>query len=229
MTFEQIQNLVLERTKRSDKLAHIQLSLNLALTEYGQVRDWNALRASADLPFSTGANTVACPSFFGKALSARMQDSAGTLWRFHLIGQEQFERKYAAVQTTWTGRPVVGYVRGAVIQFLPYSNGDYTLQLKYYSKFTEFAAAGDPCPIPGLENALAAYATAEVFRSIQLLPQAEYWEGQATRALSNAIRDERRQPGIETDKEEFSVESDDPIVDPAYDPFVMRDPNVGGW
>jgi hypothetical protein len=225
MNFKELQDLVILNTRRKDKLDLIKSAINLALTQISQVHSWNALKASADLPVVLNDSQVTLPQDLDKLTIVKVSDTGSITWPFIIREKTEVITRYPNPQLTAASRPVLGYVERGAINFLPYSNGNYTFNIWYRKSITPLALDADVCDIPGLDNVITAFATAYVFGSIQMPQDDAFWARKYSGALTIAIRHDRDQPATERVQTGFDAQDTTaPLVNPWQDPFVMNNP-----
>lgn len=196
MTLSQIQQAVLLNTNRSDKAAVALLGINFALQEISQVHQFRPLRYQVDVGIATGDNSFNLPNDSCVVVDLRAFDSTGTLaYEVEILPKKTVVGMNPNLSQTSTGRPCTGFIEGGVFYFLPPSAQEYTLKLTYDDYHLDLASDDDVTIIKGLDYAVICYATAYVFRSIEMFENAMVFMQEYARALTVAKRHDDRNTG----------------------------------
>lgn len=229
MTREELREVVVANTSRSDKETVINLALNLGQKRLAMLHDFMCLKATAsDIPISSGDLSVAIPDTVKSVVSVSLINGQQS-YPVGLRSKEWFVKTYPNPSALVTGNtPRHAYVEGSSLYFAPTSNGTYAIRLDVNQWPTDFASDASTPSITGSDEALIAFATAYVFKSIGEIEEATIWNGEFNQAAVTLIGDDDRQPGVTHVAEPVNAGLGMSLVESPDDPFAGFS-RRGGW
>jgi hypothetical protein len=108
------------------------------------------------------------------------------------------------------------------LYFYPVPDDIYTYRLTTTAYQGSFSGASDTADVPGLDNAIVAWATAYSFQSCEQFSNAQIWYGYAQQAVIAAIQADKRDHPERSGETE--LEPTTMSAEPWNDPFVMENP-----
>lgn len=222
MNREEIENLVIEATGRSDKLTLIRSAIDIAIQELSAERLWIDLLTTADATVSAGAESVDLASDVARVTSVRLINDTLS-YSIEIRPQTWIAQRFPNPSADPTNKPVYGYLQGTALYLIPLPDDDYTVRYSYYPVHSDLNASTDEITIRGADKAVMAYAIAFVFRSIEKFIEAEQWQSQYDKFLMSAKKLDKGNTAI---LQQAVPRSDCPPVMPGYweDPLVQRMP-----
>jgi hypothetical protein len=216
-----MKELVLGNTGRTDKDIYIDTYLKRAVVEIGRRHNFKSLQVETDLSIGENAVSIPLPSDTIRLLEARLINGTQST-PMPIYSKAVVVRQYPSISSMQTGVPSMGYEQNNVIYFLPPSNGSYTIRVTCIKAPAALLAPGDTCDIPDSEDALVAYATASVYRSLQQYQDATYWMTEFERSLAAAIRCDINVPATMQVAQASQMQSPHQLQ-PWLDPFAGFD------
>lgn len=228
MTFLQLQNAVVDNINRTDKTSVVQNGINFGLQEIAKAHEWLSNRFETDLVIAAGDLSVPLPATMHKLVEARLINPSATVLSYPMviIPKMTFVKTYPNVVAYGAARPFVGYEELGTLFFFPKSSDVFTIRVTCDKLPATLTNDGDVNPLVETDQALIAYATAHVFRSVQMFEAAAVWDGQFKMSLGNALNAEKRRVATSVRLQEFHQDSSletSPI--PWLDPFAGRGGN----
>lgn len=208
-TFLQLQNLVLLNCNREDKADLIKEAINLALEEIVQISPWRELKIEYDVAIAEGSNAVAIPSQVTHVSQVRIlntdvpsivtSDSEPGQQLGYVVeirSQKEVQNDNPDLNVASRGIPSTCFVSGGNIIFDVPLNADKIVRMLADSFVPTLEDDDDPNPLPRTDNAVVAWATSYVFRSIEMFENSREWERIYGQALRFAVVNDRRHPGV---------------------------------
>lgn len=219
MTRSEIVQTILTHTRRTEKAALALTAINLALSEMSQIHDFDILRGETDVQLSSGATLVALPDGVFQLRDIIVIDPSSTNgWRLQLRSKYWVTNRLPNLGVQLSSTPFAAYTEGNYIVVAPPSSRDLTLRVVYTQQFEALDEDAAEPAVNTIVNAIIAWATAYVFRSIEEFASADQWMREYGRALQHAITADRRRGETFVASPFRAVESE-PIIDPWLDPF----------
>jgi hypothetical protein len=225
MTREQIKDLVIENTRRTDKEALILTSIGFALNEIAQLHDFKIMKVEVDIPFSEDDMSVSLPTDAVQISETRfIESTTDTIgYPIPLVSKNYSVRTFVNPAGQAASRPTELYEHNGQLYFNAPSDGDYILRMTYMKYPEELEQATDTPLIPKIENAIVAYCTSYVYDSIQMYNDGQVWMQKFYTAIRTAISADKRRSGTRVQLEPFPGRPVSPVVPPYLDPFAPRD------
>lgn len=219
----QLRTSVINNTQRDDKVEFINQALNDALAEMSSRHTWRSLRTQQEVSILTDATDVAIPEGISHIVSVRVKNTDDTITHNLILkDKRELEKYYPALGTQNTSAtPAYAYEEAGTLHFMPRASQDCTLIITGDINPGNLTIDTDVPSIVGSEPAIIAWATAEVFRSIQQLGDAQFWDNHYEKRLIILIRDDKSRPGQKRIIRGFeNLPTDQYIVEPWKDPFA---------
>jgi hypothetical protein len=174
MNRSEIRALVEQTTGRSDKTTVINSAINTALNKISAAHLWSEL-----LTVGTGSLTVDAESF---TLDSTLQ----RLTRFRIL-DSLLSYPLTIVNESWvlsqfpdpsafgSGKPRFGWLRGKVLHLLPVPDSTYNVSYTYFRKHPGLDSDDAEVLISCADDAVIAYTTYWLFRSIEKHEDANQW------------------------------------------------------
>jgi hypothetical protein len=216
---------VIENTRRRDKESLILTAIGFALNEIAQLHDFKLMRVEADVSFTSGDMSIAIPNDAVQLGEIRFVESDESLvaYPIALVTKNYSVRTYPNAAAVAAGRPSELYENGGQLYFNAPSDGDYILRMTYFKYPEEMTQGTDTPLIPKIEQAIVAYCTSYVFRSIQMYGDGDQWMNRFRESIMVAIGADKRRSGTVPKLEPFPGRPTSPIVPPYLDPFARKD------
>ena len=221
MTLVQLRTIVEGTTGRTDKDTLIDASINFALITLSQSYNFLDLQREFDTWVAGGDYKMELPMNLNQIQELRFLVPASPTVSYPM----KLERKLWVVEkfpniagSSITGRPLWCYREGNQLFFDRKCNGVYCVRITGDVVASYFAEA-DECPIKNAEECLVAYATAEVYRAIQLYTDAGQWMQKWTLLRTNLINAKQRETGTQFVAEPWSRDRRPQTNEPWLDPF----------
>lgn len=190
MNRQQIRNVVIANTRRSDKVEDINTSIDLMLQEISQVHDFRGNRVTSyTAVLAEGGNNVDLPAdLFQIYQPIRVLDSLVTEKSYvaELKEKEWILTRWPDGNDETTGIPTFCYVDGSKLYFIPPAQEEWTIAFDYH-RLTPVLSGDDATVQSGIEAALIARVTADIFAMTQQWQDFNQWMVIANRRLQIAI------------------------------------------
>lgn len=220
MTRDQMRDLIVQHTRREDKLPLIEQAIALAVAELGQLHEWRELRYQFDITLAMGERYVNIESGVFHVLSLRLIDADQKFYPVELWSKTHVVQKYPDEGNSSTGRPLVAYEDTGQLWLAPKADKQYIVRVDTFRLHPELKPSEQPL-VQAVDNAIVAWATAYVFRSIQMYEDANQWMQEYARAMGLALKAERRthfKRVLRPVNEQIPM----PRIEPWLDPFAKR-------
>lgn len=199
MTKEEIKNVVLTHVNRDDKIDLIYTAIDLGLRQINQRWAFKQSRLAADTTVTQGQQSFSLPDNCLQIVGLRIKfdgtvTGAGVIT---VLPKHRVQQLYPRLadqpddENLRTGRPIYAYEEMGQLFMIPSPANEYTIEVTYDVLETLDATSDSPSSV-NLDEALIAYATSYVYKSIQMLTDASYWDQQYERALAIAMRADDR-------------------------------------
>lgn len=221
LTLAQLRAAVILNCQRADKADLIDIALNFGLTEARARHPFAAERAEVPVTLAVDDTSFSLPQGMTNVSDIRVVNTDG-----FLVHQLRLESKNTLIRQVpslgrenVSGTPAYGYEEAGVIHFGPKASQEFTMLVT--GDITEISLDDDDAGagIKGIDEALVAYATAYLFRSIQQNEEAGVWESVWERRILNAIRNDKSRSGERRQLEAFPGPPKGFTIDPVKDPF----------
>lgn len=214
---------------RTDKNTIIDEALNEGLEELVKRHYFrDAISEMADVSVVADASSVALPSDVHQVIEARLID--GTLsYPFIVKSKKWVTSRWPNISEDNTGKPTLGYIEGDSLYLYPVSSGSYKIRATVVSFPDPLIENGDVPGIKNVDSVLTAYATSEVFASMQDFESAGWWLGKFERRIQEAIRSDQKETANDLIVDPSPSTSRSTGTQPWLDPFTGRtgDPYYG--
>lgn len=217
----EIRNLVIDTTGRSDKESLINSAINIALNKVSSSHLWNDLLTEASVTLVVDATSVSLESDVRRLVEVRVLDGTSS-YKLRIRPMDWVVKMFPDLSVRSSGKPRHGYLQGTTLHFVPKSDDTYTVKYSYYKLHPDLINDTTSILILQADEAIIAYATHWVFKSLQLHNDASQWLGLFAIELANAKRADRS-PAIEfvADQRGRNVSASG---DYWFDPFVRSVP-----
>lgn len=219
-TLSELQTAVIANTQRSDKLSVITDGLNFGIDELTRRHVFRALRTEVSVEVVADDSQFPIPEGMTHVSNIRVLNGETLVHTLCVKSKNTLMREFPSLgRELSTGTPAHGYEEAGIIHFFPTASQTFTMLVTGDGQGGHMESETDTPGIEGIDEALIAYATAHVFRSIQLYEDSGFWEGTFERRAITAIRNDKRQAAEIRQLEPFPGPSGVPDVDPTKDPF----------
>lgn len=174
MNREEVENLVIEATGRSDKLSLIRLAINLALTEVSSQRLWSDLQVEDEVTISASSPSVALASDVARVSEIRLIDSTASRV-LQIRPKTWLVSKCPDIESRSEGKPVFGYLEGTSLFLYPIPNKSYTIRYTYFRLHPALTLPTSEILIRQAESAVVAYTVWWVFQTLEMQENAKIW------------------------------------------------------
>lgn len=185
MNRSDIRAIVEENTGRTDKTTVINNAINAALKEVSGKHNWRDLRTEASV------TTVADQEYIALASDVRRLDEVR--WMDGLNSYEITIRPKTWLVHYWpdfsaqsSGKPRYGYLEGTTLYMVPPPNEAKTITYSYFKRHASLTDETTDIDFSIADEAVIAYATYRVFKSVQMHEDAVQWFADYKEALKTA-------------------------------------------
>jgi hypothetical protein len=206
---------------RSDKTDVINAGIDEALTDIGQAHNWFDLISQTDLVTVASVAYVTLPTGYHRILEVRHINSTSS-WPIPIFPKKRIVEVYPNQVALAKGAPQIAYIEAGRINYSPIPDQVYTVRVTYYSLPTCAANDGAYPTLSTCDKSIVSYATAYLFRSIQLFQEAQYWDNRYRQGLAEDIHDDKTRPELDLIMQSVPAQPVDPVT-PWLDPFCF------GW
>lgn len=224
MTLAQILAAVADNVKRTDKDSVARTGVSLAFQRCAQYHAFRSMVSTEEVSVSAGVTSVTLPATPVRVFAVYWINGTQS-WRIFGKSREWILRRVPNIDATPTpSYPQWGYLEGSRLKFVPGTSVEGVIRItaQFLPTLTNDV---DENPVPGTDEAIIAYATSWLFKSVQDWQAASYWEQNYQSALMLAIDADQVQP---FDEKFFDERGDDnrSWLPPEYDPFAGH---MSGW
>lgn len=185
-----VRNLVIDATGRTDKDTQINRALNIALNKISSEFLWNDLLTEASAVLTIGAASVALASNTRRLSEIRLIDGLNTS-RIVVRPKTWVVKFFPSPTSMANGKPRYGYLQGTTLFLVPPSDTADTITYSYYRLHADILNDTTVLSIPQADEAVVAYTTYWVFKSLEKHEDAERWFGDYLTHLRDAKRVDR--------------------------------------
>jgi hypothetical protein len=215
---------------RTDKNTLIYSAIDFAqrdIARCGQL--FRSLHQSFSTSITTGDSVIALPAYTRHIIEIRLQDSASTTsYPLCLKPKIWVMKRYPNPSADPQSKPDIAYIENGSLYFVPYSNGDYTIAGTVYCDPAPFTDSSQSVAVDGSEDAIVAYCTAYVYRSIQQFDAANQWQANYIQLLERLKVEDRRSPGVDFSQDSFGDGTTNKSLASYWlNPFIGHD--TDGW
>lgn len=222
MTREDLENLVVQSTGRSDKTSLIRTALNLAVAEVSSRHLWSDLQTEAEVTINSGEGSVELAADVARIAEIRVID--GTNSRSLLVRPKTWlVQRCPDAASRSTSRPTYGYLEGRTLHVIPWSDTTYTIRYTYFKLHPTLDTNTSEVLIRHAEQAVVAYATYWVFKSIEKHEDAQQWLATSEALIMSAKKIDQSNSVVL----KLATPRDEPGLDYGdywLDPFVQKMP-----
>jgi len=220
-TLAQLRTLVQANCNRPDKTAVVDAGLNFGLDELTRRHTWRARRSEVPVAIAMDDLSFTVPDGLTHVSDIRVMNSDGIMvHKLCVRAKNTLIRDYPQLtHSNISGTPAYGYEEAGIVYFFPKAAQVFTMLVTGDTQGGSMVDDTDGPGIEGVDEALVAYATAYLFRSIQQNEEAGVWEMNFERRAQTAMRDDKRRALEERQLEPFRPSDELTIVDPIKDPF----------
>lgn len=231
MTRVQLRNLILTTTNRDDKSSVADSAIDLCMTRLGQLHEWQQTRTDVTQAIVQGTSSFVLPAGTRRIIEIRFIN--GLLSYPMRLFPKVVALRYAPNPPALPQlRPTVCYRETAsngadTIYLIPTSDATYSIEYTVGENPSIGPDDADVANIPDVDEAIVAFGSAYVFRSIAMVQEAEIWDAQFEQCVEIAIRADKRRPG-----ESLVMELHPGLrgrfgrqglsMDPQHDPFTQH-------
>lgn len=187
MNREAIENLVIEATRRTDKVSLIRSAINIAVEEVSSQRLWSDLMTEATVALAEGEGSVDLASDVARIVEIRVMDGLQSQ-PLEVRPKTWLITRVPDPSSHAVGRPCHGYLEGTTLHVLPWADDDYDLNYTYFRRHPELSASTDEVLIRCASSAVVSYAIYWVFKSIEKHEDAREWMASYGHHLASAIK-----------------------------------------
>jgi hypothetical protein len=209
---------------RSDKNTIINSVLDMALARVLSTERWTFTNVDVSIDVEDGDSYVTLPNDCGKIMSLTLVDGTSILGVIEK-NLDWFKRYLTTISTTTKSTPTICAQEGSILQIYPPADKAYSLNVSYMLS-TTLTSDSSTTPSPILDEPIIAYATAYVFKSLQMFQESSLWEQAYAQSLTHAIQINRMQGFIKSSSfTERQPEVADDIEGNVIYPVQPFDPN----
>lgn len=222
MQFDDIVNLVIQETGRSDKETQISQYVTFGFADLCRKHPFDSLRKETDTQINVLDTQMQIPADVNQIVELRLLvPSSPTLsYPMELKRKVWFTKQFPnVVGSTITGRPLWCYRDNNQIYFDRKANGVYAVRITYFP-FSWFKGATATSGIHDADEALVAYATSRTYRSVQMYEDAQIWFSEYGRLAKELINAVQREIGVRVVADEWTRRGNIQPNQPWLDPFA---------
>lgn len=220
MTLTQLLSAIQTNVNRTDKDAAARTGVQLAVEKVLSAHSFRATRVGVDIDFTAGDSSVQLPSDLVNIREARWLTNLTSTqsWPIIIKTKDWIVQRFPNVASLTTSYPYIGYIEGGVFNTVPGATVDGILRITY-DRTQVFENDDASTIIPICDEAIIAFGTAWVLKSLMLFAEASQWEMTGDRALMRAITvDDRDNEIFGTMNSNSGV--DQPFIEPYLNPFA---------
>jgi len=186
----EMRSIVQDLTGRDDKDSLINSAFDLAYRHFCQRHDFRSMISEESDSISEGDAYVSLPSGTHHLLEARIIDGQLS-YALDIRSKLWLVKRWPNISALAEAKPSKGYVEGSKLYLYPVSDGDYDVYFTI-TKIPSFSDDSTDNTIPELDNALVYWASAFVFQSLKMIPEAREWFSMAEKEFIEAKRTDMR-------------------------------------
>lgn len=210
LTREELRNLVISNTGRSDKVALINSALSLAMNDISLQHTFRQMCVVFSGTLSINDASLTLPTGAVDLMELRLIDpDTSTLTHTIVLKSKSWIlSRWPNPSSNSSGTPCIAYLESNVLVFDRPVVKAYTYAGTYLRMLRALDDDTDTADCPYIDNALVCWATAYVFRSIQDQRSADSWLMQYRVAMRDAKAFDGHRPGMDIRAEEFTRAAD---------------------
>lgn len=190
MNRKEIRDLVILTTGRTDKDTLINSAINIALNKISSDYHWNDLLTEASVTLTVDATSVALASDVRRLVEVRLIDGLSS-YKLSIRPMAWVVKMFPNLSIHSSGKPRYGYLQGTTLHFVPKSDSAHTVTYSYYKLHADLTNDTTNISILHAGEAVIAYTTYWVFKSLQLHIDANQWLSSFAIEIANAKRADR--------------------------------------
>lgn len=190
MNRKTIRDLVISTTGRTDKDALINSAINIALNKVSSAHLWNDLLTEATVTLTIDAVSVALASDVRRLSEVRLIDGLNS-YAIKVVPKTWLVQRYSDFTSYASTTPRFAYLQGTTLHYIPASDAVDTVKYSYYKLHTDLTDDTTNITILHAGEAVIAYTTHWIFKSLQLHEDAAMWLESFAIELNNAKRADR--------------------------------------
>lgn len=220
MNRSQIRSLVIETTGRDDKTTLINSAINIALAKISAEHLWSDLSTEASVTLTADTNSVTLASDMRRLTEFRVIDGLQS-YPLTILKKSRVVSMFPSPTSYASSKPEYGWLEGVTLSMVPPPDSAYPCSYTYYKAHADLTSDTDTLTILQADEAIIAYTTYYVFKSIEKHEDAEKWLAD----YYNLLRDAKKMdssPAVQRPAVERKVSR----ISPGYhlDPFVRTNP-----
>lgn len=179
---------------RSDKDEVVHQALNSALVQIGQLHDFSAVKFTSSVALTLDTEIAGVPDGTRRIDWVKLTDtSSETSALIEIRSLAWMDDAYPNRVYDGSGYPAGLAIEGDSFHVAPYpDSSDYQLEVHGVRYFTTFDSADATCEVAMLNDALIAFASADVFASLESFVSEKSWRQRYIAAVSAAITEDKR-------------------------------------
>jgi len=174
MDREDIRDLVIETTGRSDKTTLINSAINVALGKLSTDFLWEDLLTEGSGTMTASTGYVSLASDYKRLSEFRYMDGLQS-YQLDIRPKKWVVKWYPDPSAFSEDKPVIGYLQEKKVFFVPYPDDAYNYSYSYYRLHPDLTADTDEILIRGGEEAIISYATYWTFKALEKHEDATQW------------------------------------------------------
>jgi hypothetical protein len=230
LSFADLRAEVVTNTGRTDRLDYINKQINKGIEYFNRLWPFKGLRQTTLISVVANDQSFSLPSDFLWIQQVLLLNGANS-YQVDVRGKSFMLQRWPNARSTAFGLPAIGYIDGSLFYFVPVANQAYQFSVSYYRKMPLLVTDSDTILIDYLDEAVVAYATAKVFKSVEQFDSAQVWLQDAQGEFLAAKDADARAMG-QMDVLQGTGSQSGSATDPQNNPFVFNDPTTsdsGGW
>lgn len=191
-------------------------AISEALMEAAMVHNFQSMSEEVPVAFASGSGSFALPEGTFQVKEVRLLNDS-TSYTINLRQKRWITRHFPNPTFYNASYPSYAYTEGGSLFYMPNASTDY-VGVMTITRIPTLEGVDDILEPNLLATYVIAYATAEVYRSIEMFDEAAAWDAKAAQRLTLAIIADRKS---EEDNvfDRFPDNTEDPIIDKYHDPF----------
>lgn len=205
MQRSQIRDLAIEHTARDDKESIADAAIDLAFSRLSQMHTWQQGRLDQQFPLAIGDSFITLPLGTRSVIEIRMLDGIRS-YPMVLEDKATVLRRVPNPPVMPPSRPYYLYretdsAGNDNLYFVPLTVAAFTIDATIDFGATIGPEDDDESNIPDADEAVVAFATSYVFKSIGDTESAGLWEAQFNQAAARLILSDQDRPALSTQPE----------------------------
>ena len=167
--------------------------LNDALRVTARYANWRDLAVNRTATLAVGTTRYAFPTDLKQLVSMRLKDGTGSALMTEISGRA-LDAAAPDLATEGVGVPTCYAVDGNYFEIYPPTDAAYGLAIRGFKFPPEMVVDSDNPAVDGIDDVLIHFATADLFASMGMLAEAEYFRAKGKDALAAAAAEDARRP-----------------------------------